>query len=476
MATSKQTFQALTASIIQNYPNVAQLYQAGDPRVVATLDAQAAMLAMLSAEQDIAAAEPFTKARDVTVLADASIKGVLPFGKPAKVQIDVANGSSTTALSITTGRRLLDTQGRVYVVDMGATIATSGTGTITAIQQDDITIQHTVTATQSFYSIPIPDPQGARYTCKVSVTQVSTGIVFDYIPDFVNVAVDQKMFHIEVDEAQAMSIVFGAQGIAGYTPQAGEVFTVVVSENEGVISLQPTSPFAFEYSFIPVESTASLTFNSLLIPGSAPFDIATLRQITSYPSLYDGSAVYLGNFDFLVRRQLSPFRFLSIWNEQIEEAARGANIDHINRLFVAATADGVDPTTLQSRISDVINNADDSYRITYVTVVTHQIPVTIVATIASVYDFAVVEQQIRDIVAAYYGPDTVFAQRGRGRVQNKVLVNLLTGKVDGEPGVQALQDQHSDLQITITDPPGAILPEHYRYVSNASLTVTITTV
>ena len=73
---TKQDFEQVAAAAITDYPLAAQLFQARDQRLLARIGAEAAMLALYSQQQDVAAMEPFTKARDVTVLADAAVKGV----------------------------------------------------------------------------------------------------------------------------------------------------------------------------------------------------------------------------------------------------------------------------------------------------------------------------------------------------------------------------------------------------------------
>jgi len=45
---TKADFQRAIADTIDQYPTIAPLYQAGDPRIVQHLDAMATMLAMLS--------------------------------------------------------------------------------------------------------------------------------------------------------------------------------------------------------------------------------------------------------------------------------------------------------------------------------------------------------------------------------------------------------------------------------------------
>lgn len=462
---TKADFQQAIADAISAYPTAAQRYQARDPVLLAKLDAMATMLAMASADQDVAAMERYTKARDVTVLADGAVKGILPFGTPQRSRITVVN-SSAVPLPIVTGRRLQDTQGRVHVVDTGATIAASSTGTVTAYQRDERTISHTVSVSQPFYTVTVPNPEDGKLISSIRVIGPDS-TEFAYNPDFVNVADGEKCFNLLSDETRVLYVQFGASGLAGYQPEAGEVFSIIIGETEGAIQIASGSPFAFEYAASLYDSGAKMTLDAVLSPGAAPMDVSTMRDVTNYPSIYSESAVYLANFDFLLRRKLSPFRFLSVWNEQVEEAVRGADVDNINTLFISAQKDGVDAPTLQAQMADIIAAADDSYRLSFVDTVETEIPMTVTAYIQTVYDFAAVEQQIREQILAAYGRDSAYAKRGRTRILTKAVYNLL------EASVQALQGANSDFGVAIDDPPEDILPEEYRYVSDASLTVNV---
>jgi hypothetical protein len=95
------------------------------------------------------------------------------------------------------------------------------------------------------------------------------------------------------------------------------------------------SPFSLEYAYTPTESLITIEMVELMIAGSDPLGIPALRELSRYPSIYNESAVYLGEFDFLVRRTITNLPFLSVWNEQVEEQARGPSVDNINRLFVS---------------------------------------------------------------------------------------------------------------------------------------------
>lgn len=462
---TKADFQAAIAASIASYPVAAQFYQARDPRLLAQLDAMAAILAEFSVEQDVAAMEPFTKARDVTVLADAAVKGILPFGKSGRYKIKITNASAVP-FSVLSGRRLQDTQGRSYTVDLGATIPANGFAFVEAVQQTEKLIDHVVGVFQPFYTIEVPQPDLGRYIASVRLRDAAFN-EYAFTTEFVNVADGDKVFHLFTDEQRRLFVELGAQGLAGFQPTVGTALKLTVIETEGAFDLSSGSPFAFEYAASLYESGASLTLDSVLSPGESPLDLSTLRELASYPSIYDSNAVYLGNFDFLVRRNLSPFTFLSVWNERVEEEVRGPSVDNINCLFVSAIKAGVATLTLQEQIRKIILDADDSYRVVFKPTVVQEIAVSVYARVSSIYDFASVEQQIRELVLANYGISSEFAKRGQTKILKKRLYDLL------ETNVQALQGSVSDMDIIITDPLGSILPENFRYVSEASLMVTI---
>ena len=411
---TKRDFQAAIAAEISNYPIAAQLYRARDPSLLAQLDAMSAMLAMASAEQDVAAAEPFTKARDMTVLADASAKGILPFGLSARVTLQVTNGNPSPFV-LATGRRLLDAQGRGYSVVAGVTIPANGTVEVTAVQQESRQFDHTVTITQPFYQVEVPAAAPGKSIASVRVVDAD-GNEFAYTPEYVNVVDGAKVFHLQSDESQRLLVEFGADGLAGYQPQAGEVFTIIITDTDGDVSLSAGSRFAFEYTVLLADNQVVLAMDSVVSAGRGTLPVPVLRKISNYPSIYDTSAVYLGNFDFLVRRNLSPFRFLSVWNEQTEEAVRGADVDNINSIFVAAKKDGVDDAEVFEQVKALILAADDSYRVKSVPVVEEAIPVSITARVHSVYDFEEVRSQIREKILQTYGRDSDFSKAGQSRV------------------------------------------------------------
>ena len=323
---TKKDFQQAIVDSVANYPAVAPLYQVGDPRILQSLDAMATMLAMFSAQIETAMAEPFEKVRDATVLADAAMRGVIRKASPGRVRITVENNNST-AFTVDTGRTLIDSSGLTYIVETSVVVAANSTATVDAVQTKRESISHTVSGSVPFYAIEVPAPTDDSYLSGISVSDLLGE--YEYRERYVNTWPDERVFHVEVDDRQVIYVRFGQADIVGVQPTDGQVITLTISRTSGEVSPAAASPFSFEYLLSPNESAVDLSLSALLDKGKNPPDMTTLRDMVKYPSVYNHNAVFLGEFDFVVRRAYSDTKFLSIWNEAIEEAARGADVDNI---------------------------------------------------------------------------------------------------------------------------------------------------
>ena len=312
---AKADFMQKIKELLPSYPSIAALYEAGDPRILMQLEAQATMLAMLSGQIETAQNEQFEKSRDSTVLADAAMRGIIRKGKAARVRI-LASNTGTQPFQIETARTLLDSSGRLWHIATPAVVQAGGTATFEAVQFSTETISHTVTDAGPFYAV--------------------------------------EVFHVEVDDRQRVYVRFGYRNVVGVEPDNGSQLTIVVNRTAGDISIEYGSPFSFEYLQSPQESTVELTMDALLSKGENPISMSQLRDLSRYPSVYDENAVYLGEFDFLVRRNFPTLQFLSVWNECAEEQARGASVDNINCLFVACLSEqGTEKTLTQDADEEV---------------------------------------------------------------------------------------------------------------------------
>jgi hypothetical protein len=465
----KSDFERAVVAAASAQPDAAALMRAGDPILLAQMSAQAAMLAMMSAQADVAEVEPFVKSRTGTVLADATLKGILPLGKPARVEITVTNPGAAP-VAIASGRGLLDAKGMLYAVEGSATIPATGSGSITAVQITTRQFTHTVAASVPFYELQVEASEDAVYIAGIEVTdQVAA---FAYSPDFCNVGPGDRVFHVETDEYRRLFLRFGASTssapVVGHQPANGDVLTITVRETGGPIALEAGSAFALAYVANADEAELGLALNEIIATGAAPPDTETLRMLARYPALHDGNAVFLSNFDFLLRRQLSGVQFLSVWNEQVEELARGPSLANINKLFVSFVILGQSNLASENQIRQIVGRADDSYGLVFVAPRLVPVPVTVTATVAVVHDTADVEAQIRTVLIQNYGRGSLNASRGlqKGFRQQRLNSEL-------KAAVPALQDQISDFTLVLGD-TGTSLPEDFRFFDNASIAVIVT--
>lgn len=468
MAYSKAQLLQAAIDAASEYPTVQQFVQARDPRVLAQLEAQATMLAMLSEQLDVAKFEPFLKARDSTVLADASLKGILPLGRACKLTLTVEN-PGTADVVLAAQRRLVDARGRLYELDSAVTIAAGGTASVTATQLNRYSVSHEVVTPLDFYGLPVTLSSADAHLNTISVYMGASE--FRYAPDWFNVGIGELAYQMEVDELRRMSVKFGKKDVIGYGVQQGDVFTLDITECSGRITdLQVGVQFTLEYILAPEEATLKAAVASVQDEGAAPHTMAELRVMARYPAVYDHNAVYLGNFTFLLRRYLSGIRFLSVWNEQVEESVRGYSEDNINTLFVSGLVSGMSNAVFEQRVSTLIRRADDSYKVEFVAASPQAVPVTITASVAISWDLATVTSQIRSLILERYGDGSVFVSQGMEQPIKKAMINRILRE-----NIDALRDEKAEFDVQITL-PATPLPEHFLHITPASLTVNVSSV
>lgn len=455
MAITKDQFIQDAVNEIANYPTIARRFQIGDPLITQGMASIAAMLADLSSQVEVTTGEVYLKARDATVKADASVKGVLPFGKPCVANIQVTNRGAKR-LTILTGRVLRDQSGRMWRVATGAQIEPSDVGMIVARQVELRTVTHTVSQNQPFYTIELAEP-AIGYIAEVDA------VGWNYAPEFCNVLSGDLSYHIQVDEQQVISLVFGVTGLAGTQPATGSRIDLTLYDTEGEISQKVGLEYYFEYSD-PTEN-ALMTLSAVIQAGEAPMSITTMREVCSYPGIYSENAVYRSNFDFLLRKKLGEVSFLSVWNELKEEAVRGASLDHINKLFVSVLKDGANAQALHTDVTTIVLNADNSLRLKFVEAIEKAVPLQITLYVPSTYDAAEIEQAVIALVLANYGRQSAWAKRGEAKILKKDLYDLF------RINVPALTQRIADISIDSIGDASDDLPEHFRYVTEQSLTV-----
>lgn len=458
MAVTKDEFIQSAVNEIANYPTLALRWQIGDPLMSQGIASLAAMLADLSNQVEVTAGEPFTMARDVTVRSDAAVKGILPFGTPSIAAIKVIN-SSLVAVQVVAGRSLQDAAGRYWLVTAGVNLAPGAVDYLAAKQVRSRGFTHQVGTYTPFYSIPLSQPE-IGFVAAVLVDQ------FEYSTDFANIEDGERVYNIKSDETGELSLQFGIDGLAGYQPSVGETIAVTVQDTEGAVALSAGLKFYFEYTGGAADALLAMELFEVSQAGADPMDISTMREVCSYPGIYDDSAVFGSNFDFVVRKAISPVTFLSIWNEAKEETIRGYSLDNINTLFVAVRKIGTTQEVLESQITAVIRRADDSYKIKFVQAIDVVVPMVLTLTIPAVYESGAVIQQVHTLLLNKYGPESVWAKRGEAKILEKDIYQLMT-----DNNVTALSSRLGNLVVNSIGTNDPLLPEQYRYITADSLQV-----
>ncbi|MDR0996657.1 MAG: hypothetical protein LBL69_03220 [Zoogloeaceae bacterium] len=423
--------------------------------------------------------------RDATVLADAAMRGIIRCGTPARARIRVSN-SGAESFAVETGRTLLDSSGLLWRIETPASVPPGGEAFFEARQVRAQTLAHTVSGSEPFYAIPIPAADDDAHLCGVAVRDVQGD--YDYRNRYTNTLPDERVFHIEADDRQQIYVRFGYAGVVGVQPQDGAEISLSLSYTHGEISPAYGSPFAFEYLGSPAEAAIEMKMDGLLVAGQNPMPMSVLRDLAKYPSVYDDNAVFLGEFEFLVRRKFPDLPFLSVWNETVEEQARGPSLDNINTLFVAClSAEGGEAvlsegdgspariaedalTETQRAIRAAILSADDSYRVSFYPPVRSKIGMRIHARVSTSYVESDVRQQIIEALLAEFGESAAAARKGNNRPLYVAVYELLRRRI------AALSSGNADLSVSIDDPPElAERPEMWRFVAPDSLVVEVST-
>lgn len=486
MLTSKQLYDEAAAKAAGAFPGLDLRIQAGDPLLSRNLFAAATQLAMLSADAEVSAAEPFAKTRDGTILADAAMRGIVRRATPARARALLSNESAVT-VTIDGGRLLSDVQGRPWVAVTSVSVPAGQSGAFELEQYALAEQIHTVVAFKPFYAIQIADAEDGSDLAGLAVSD-SAGEL-EWRDHYINTWPGERVYHVEADDKGLAYVRFGMAGRVGVQPAVGDVITVQVRRSFGDVMIDAQSPFALESLASMAEAQIRISMDALLVAGQSPISLTVLSDLARYPAVYNtADAVFCANFDFAVRqRHYTALRFLSIWNEAAEERVRGPDIRNMNCLFVAClsrpggeqvlTQDDdapLDPqealalTATQQAIKATIARLDDSYRVRFFSPVRAPLALEIWCKVSTSYVRADVAARIREVVLASFGEEAAATRRARGKPLHVQVYDALMQNV---PALQA--GGRTDLTVTIPAYDDADRPELWRFVTDGLLTVNV---
>ena len=454
---------------------VIEKWQNGDPVTTQQIQSIAIFFALLSQEIEIALNEPFAKTRDRSILADATNKGILPTAIPHRHKISLHN-KSDNLISISQGRLIEDSEGGRTWRLLTAVNAQAGE-TITAVveQSEYREINYTVPRTEMFHRYAV-ELQPSSYLASLAVQDTLTPRnYYVYKPRLLSTLPDEMAYTLNTDEKRRIFVEWGADGRVGRTVKAGENFIIALWETEGEIDTTKLKDASLQSVNTTDEQRLVIKFvdAGTVQTGTNPYTIEQLRLLTSYGSVYDGSAVFLGDFDFAVRKLLLNRTFHSVvWNEKIHENyyEDDQSVKYINHLFVAFAPKNMnEKALLQEQVSNLLASQDNLYIDSTIFFDLKEIeyPIKITGQIASVYDLDTVKAQITALLINNYGRTSLMAHRwfpNGFKVQG--IANLLRTKI------QAFQDNFGDFTITVNDKV-QYKPHEWIYITEKSITVSL---
>jgi len=259
MSDRNKIFESINSNI-NDYPEVAERWRAGDPNVRAMLTSIVEASLYLQRDIDTNSIEPFIKSKTRTILADATNKGIMPVATPCQHKLTIENGSNLT-LTLSQGRLIEDGTGRKWRLMAAVSIASGETKTVLAEQSTISRVSMTVPINEPFYTVSLSTKNEA-YFCAIGVVNTTTGETYKHTPKFMNAGINEPAYTLSSDNLIDINVTFGASERAGKTVQAGEVYEFSITECYGEIDPSSLSQAALSEILISDESKLNIYFKN----------------------------------------------------------------------------------------------------------------------------------------------------------------------------------------------------------------------
>jgi len=460
-------------SNINDYPDVAERWRAGDPTVRALITSIVETVVWLSRDNDVNIIEPFIKSKDRTIIADAINKGILPVATPCQHLITIENNSDST-VNLSQGRQIDDGTGRGWRLMAAVTLNAGEVKKVLAEQSEIIRLPIIIPVNEPFYSVTVSTTEDS-YFAGIAVTNTTTSEIYQHTPKFMNAGAGDAVFSLHSDDLEAISITFGDTERVGKTVQAGETYEVAITQCYGTVDPNSLKQASLASIYTNDETKLNLYFQSSdsVRAGANPLTVAQLRLLASFPSVYDRNAVFMGNFDFLVRWHfMKRFEYMAIWNETTNEKHYGPSLDAINHLNLTVVPKSAgEGATLTEDIRQLVAKADSLLdgRVRIKAAVERPYQVTVSGRLAAVHDIAAVKTQIKELLLASYGKGSLAASH-----PNIDGFNLQEIATRIRQDIPAFQDRISDFTVSGEGAGSSIKPHQWVFLSTSSITVNLT--
>lgn len=461
-------------SKLNDYPSVAQRWRAGDPTVRAMMVSLVEMVVHLQRDNALNSVEPFIKSKDRTIKADMVNKSILPAATPCQHLLTVENDAGVTQ-TLSQGRLVEDGTGRQWRLMAAVTVGAGESKTVLAEQSVIVRSELVIPINEPFYSVRLSTTDDA-YFAGIAVTNTTVQETYRYAPNFMNAAIDAPAYTLQSDNLRDLEVIFGADGRAGKTVQAGEAYEFAITQCYGVVKASSLGQAALASLNTGDESRLNLYFKAgdMQRSGANPLSVNQMRLLASFPSMYDQNAVFMGNFTFLVMQHfMARFDYMAVWNETAHDKYYGASLEHINHLHLAVRAKNVgEQGQLTADIQHLIARADSLLdgRVIVHTIEERPYNITISGRLAAVHDMDAVRIQIKELLLASYGKGSLAAihHNADGFNRQEIATKIRSS-------IPAFQDRVSDFVVdgeTVAEKP--IKPHQWTYLAEDTIAINLT--
>jgi len=469
---SLNKIKQVTLIALQAYPDIYARYISGDSTVTAPMSAIQHMLAEIGRDVEVSEIEPFIKSREATILADASNKGILPLGTPCQHYITLTN-RGTQRLTILSGRVFEDAQGRPWQFLQNAEVLPNESVDVLAEQSQVRKVKKTIIETLPFNQFKLDIEEDMSLVSLTAVDQDSN--IYNFVTRWMNTKAGDYAIILKTDTLREITLEFGDTARFGRTLEANTELEITVLETYGEVDASTLKEAMLQQANTADEAKLAIRFKAggVVRMGANPLSIDQMRLLASYPT-HDDNAVFLGNFEALVRKKFMNRTFyLNVWNEMIHEQHYGSSVNHINHLFVAVVPKNPSEYDLIcSEIEQLIAIADNLYshgNVVFIEPQERPFNITVNAKLAPVHAVDVVKEQIRTLLVSNYGKEQLASSYNMIDGFNLQEISELFKK-----NIPAFQDRQSDFKIDIEDLSGnGIKPNHWIFMTADSISFNI---
>lgn len=470
---NKAELNQVIQAALSDHPQVARRWASGDPTVVAMLSAIRDMLVAVADDVEQNLLEPFIKSKPATIIADAINKGILPVGSPCQHFVWIKN-SGNFAVNLSAGRELSDNFGRQWRLLSSVNLPPQSTQKVPCEQSFMTSQTFRIGATLPFYEYSI-EVGNDSHISTINLYHSELGIV-PYTPKLMNAAKGELGFSVSSTDFATLKVIFGDSTRVGRTAVAGETYRLDTTYTDGFIEVSELKQAILTELYDENERNLRFYFVNpdddsevgLIKQGANPPTLSQLRLTASYPMSYDDNAVFLGNFDMLLRKHYaSRCDYLAVWNETIHERHYGASLENINRLNVCVVPKiPAEMDSIKKEIADRIARADNLFldRVRFMAVRETPIQLTITGNLSGIHDMDEVIAQIKGVLLSNYGKGSIIASRHNQDGFNRFEMAKLI-----RDSVPAFADRISDFSVILaTSNPK---PHEWGYLTDSSISI-----